>query len=520
MSQLRSRQQRRRALLRRKRIIRRIVVFGGLFLFLSLILYALIYLFLRAQVKKTPDDIICSNVYIGDIDVSHMKASEAEEAVKKREDAVRNLSFTLTAREASLKVTGADMGLTVKGGKKAVKEALSYGKEGGIWHRYRLQYGLKKTKKTFKITYNADADTVTKIIKGQMPPMKDQAVSATLTRENGEFVITEGVKGYAVDVEKSVGVVTDHFSEKWDRKGGKIALVTKIEDPKVQAADLKQVRDVLGSFTTVCGTGGGRVQNIVSGASHIDGALVMPGEVFSANAAMEPYTEENGYTLGGSFEDGELVQSMGGGICQVSTTLYNAALRAELGIVQRAAHSMRVGYVEPSMDAAIAGDYKDLKFENNGSYPVYIEGYVAGGKITFNIYGRESRNPSRQVSFVSEVIKTTPAGEKFNVSGDPLGTMVKTQSGSEGMQARLWKVVTENGVEISRDVINRSTYNASNNVWSVGTATDNAEAAAKVKDAVKAGNRQQIEAAIAEAKALAEGPAAPPEGAPGGAPPS
>lgn len=97
-----------------------------------------------------------------------------------------------------------------------------------------------------------------------------------------------------------------------------------------------------------------------------------------------PFTAENGYAMAGSYLNGEVVDSMGGGICQVSTTLYNAVLRAELEVVERSPHSMTVHYVELSEDAAIAGTYKDFKFKNSTDYPIYIEGYTTSvKKITF-----------------------------------------------------------------------------------------------------------------------------------------
>lgn len=230
----------------------------------------------------------------------------------------------------------------------------------------------------------------------------------------------------------------------------------------------------------------------------------MPGEEYSANAAMEPYTTENGFTEAGSYESGKVVQSMGGGICQVSTTLYNAVILAELEVTQRQPHSMLVDYVKPSMDAAIAGDYKDLKFKNNTETPIYIEGYISGGNLTFTIYGKETRNANRSIEFVSETLSTTPAGKKFVESGDSLGMMTKSGSGHTGKTARLWKVVYENGQEVSRDIFNNSTYSASPVTVNVGTASDNAEASALVKAAIATQDEGQINNAIAEAKAKIE----------------
>ena len=121
-------------------------------------------------------------------------------------------------------------------------------------------------------------------------------------------------------------------------------------------------------------------------------------------------TEDNGYYAAPSYSNGQVVDSIGGGVCQVSTTLYNAVLRAELKVVQRSPHSMVVTYVSPSMDAAIAGDYKDLKFRNNTEVPIYIQGEAYDGTIYFNIYGEETRSSDRTVTFQSETIETMEPG--------------------------------------------------------------------------------------------------------------
>ena len=102
--------------------------------------------------------------------------------------------------------------------------------------------------------------------------------------------------------------------------------------------------------------------------------------------------EKNGYYVAGAYSKGKVIDSIGGGACQVTTTLYNAVLEAELEIVERQAHSMTISYVDLSRDAAIAGTYKDLKFKNNTDVPILIEAYTKGRKITFNIWGYETRD--------------------------------------------------------------------------------------------------------------------------------
>ena len=165
-----------------------------------------------------------------------------------------------------------------------------------------------------------------------------------------------------------------------------------------------------------------------------------------------------------------MVDSIGGGVCQISTTLYQAALRAELEIVQRQNHSMIVGYVKPSMDAATAGTVKDLKVTNNYSTPIYVEGYTKGRTLTFTIYGKETRPANRTVEFVSETLSTIDPGEpeiKVDNSMAP-GTRKQVQSAHTGIKSRLWKVVKVDGTETERTLLHTDTYNASKAIVMVG----------------------------------------------------
>ena len=159
-------------------------------------------------------------------------------------------------------------------------------------------------------------------------------------------------------------------------------------------------KDKIGTFRTTYNAGNvSRSRNLDNAARLVNGNVIKPGETFSVHDAISPLTEDNGYYAAPSYSNGEVVDSIGGGVCQVSTTLYNAVLKAELEVVERSPHSMVVTYVKPSMDAAIAGDYKDFKFKNNTDVPLYIEGGTTGGTIYFNIYGEETRSKNRKVTF-------------------------------------------------------------------------------------------------------------------------
>ena len=149
----------------------------------------------------------------------------------------------------------------------------------------------------------------------------------------------------------------------------------------------------MGTFTTSVSGGAlneTRNKNIKVGVKKLDGHTVYPGEQFSCNEHLAPWTEANGWYNAGTYVGNKVEDSLGGGICQVSSTLYNALLRAEIKVVKRFPHSMSVSYVDFAADAALAGDYKDLVFENNTDAPIYIQGHYDGGSITFNIYGHDT----------------------------------------------------------------------------------------------------------------------------------
>ena len=223
--------------------------------------------------------------------------------------------------------------------------------------------------------------------------------------------------------------------------------------------------------------------------------------------AVTPFTAENGYELAGSYENGTTVETYGGGICQVSSTLYNAVIRAELEIVQRNNHSMIVSYVPKSADAAIAEGILDFKFKNNQSTPIYIEGYCEGGKIYFSVYGKETRDPNRTIDFVSEETSKTDPGITFKYDATkPAGTMTKEQGPHTGYTARLWKVVSVNGQEQSRNVFNNSTYKPGNTIYAIGSAGLAPDAKARIDAAIATNDEGAVRAAISGAPAPAPTP--------------
>lgn len=454
-------------------------------------------------ISKYDADIIISGVMIGNTDVSGMSTAEAKEAVTlaAQEYAARTLVLSL-ADDQQAEATLEELGMSVPDLDDAVRKAAAYGKEGSPATCYKILKSAEKGEnhKVFPITYEVTEESAGDVLNEKLGGLLPKPTDARLSQSDGETVVTEDVSGQKVDVAKTVENINQDIAGGNAADGQTVTVKTKEFRADITADTLREITDVLGSFTTYYGDSAeGRKKNVESGSSHIGGTLVEPGEEVSADKLMAPYTEENGYAMAGSYANRQIVESMGGGICQVSTTLYNALLLAEVEITERYAHSMKVTYVEPSMDAAIADDVKDLKFRNNMETPIYIESVCADGNLTFNVYGKETRPENRTIEYVSESLDEVESDETLYVATEePVGTMYTQNDGMKGLEAQLWKVVYEDGEEVSRDKVNYSYYMASGKTVAVGTFTDNEEDSAKINAAIESQDGDKIKAVIEE----------------------
>lgn len=418
---------------------------------------------------------ILKGVSIDKLDVSGMTREEALAALESYEKNLGGQSIKLGIGDNVIEAKLSDLGVTFDN-EDLVDEAIGVGHAGNIVKRYKDQKDLQHSGKTFPLSWQTNEDTVRTYVENNCTKYDKKAQNASLTRENGAFNFVAGTEGLELNVDSAVRTISDYLENSWTSDNTAVLnLETQVTEPEGSAEELANIKDLLGSFTTSFSTSGSnRCKNVSSGASHINGTVLYPGEEFSAYETVSPFTEANGYAMAGSYLNGEVVDSMGGGICQVSTTLYNAVLRAELNVTERSPHSMTVHYVDLSEDAAIAGTYKDFKFVNSTEYPIYIEGYTTSDKkITFNIYGKETRDKNRTISFESQMVSETSATTILQEdAGQGIGYKAVSSKGSSGYVAELYKIVKVNGVETDRIKVNKSTYKGTNRVVTYGTAGD------------------------------------------------
>jgi len=452
-------------------------------------------------------DVILDGIYMGDINLSGMTVDEAKAAVNQFVETLRTKNVTFGAvGDHYVVVTAGDLGLSWLN-EADIDAAAALGKKGNIVKRYKAIQDLKHSNKNFGLQLSIDRELLRTVLTEQCTEYDVQAVNATLKRVDGQFVVEEGQAGQGINIEESLNKTYEYLTTEWDYQDASIELVVDVTEPRGNAEELSKITDILGTFTTsYSSSGASRSKNVENGCRLINGTVLYPGEEFSTYETIKPFTEANGYFPAGSYMNGKVVDSIGGGICQVSTTLYNAVLLSELEVTERNNHSMIISYVKPSMDAAIAESAgKDFRFINNYATPIYIEGYTQNKEITFVIYGVETRDPSRTVRYESEVLTTThPDHDNITATSSQGIGYISVESAHIGYTAQLWKIVEQNGAEVSREVINKSSYKVSPRSAVVGVNTDNPAYAARMEAAIASGSIDTCKAEAAAIKAEME----------------
>lgn len=204
-------------------------------------------------------------------------------------------------------------------------------------------------------------------------------------KDTGKFTFTEGTNGAVIDQDKLAEDIVAAIAAK-DYKAQIEAQVKDVE-PELTASQLEAKYTTIATYTTTATNNKARNQNLKLATQAIHGVIVKPGQEFSFNETTGPRSTEKGYQPASAYLNGEVVQEPGGGVCQVSSTLYNAVVFAGLKSTERHAHSYEPSYVTPGEDAAVSYGGPDFKFVNNSDYPIAIKASFSDQKVTCSIYG-------------------------------------------------------------------------------------------------------------------------------------
>lgn len=337
-----------------------------------------------------------------------------------------------------------------------IREAMLEGRQGSIAQRKSAM--SSGTVKALTLSYVYDENSLEDNIRAAIPGINTDAIEPSVeVGEDGTLNFVEGKDGIELDEDAFVALVKEAVTS---GEFGTIAMPGTAKKATYTIEEIKAHTVLVASATTSYSDreDSGRAKNIVKMAEILNGSVVKPGETFSVNDTAGPRTVANGWYLAKGIENGVYTDQPGGGICQVSSTLYNALLKADLQITARRPHSIPSSYVKRALDAAISTGGPDLAFKNNTDWPVYVMVRAGNGKVTAEIYGQPLPDDMtiEMLSVDVEVEAYDP--DDVVVVDDPS----LTRKGRNKYVTEAWKIYKDkNGNEIKRVKANTSTYKGS-----------------------------------------------------------
>lgn len=349
----------------------------------------------------------------------------------------------------------------------ALKAAMQFGK---VEEEYAADMKAIENGTADFSVYSYSIPKITSCVRAIGAANTQEAKNASCVFSDSGYEITPEVVGYSVDTDAIYKKAVEYISKRQFNQ--EIVFDINTIQPSVTRADFAYIENELSSFSSQYKGGDeNRIQNLRNACSKINGTIVYPNEIFSTNDAFNPCTEANGWASAGTIVGGKLEDSIGGGMCQVSSALYDAVLYAELEVVERHNHSLKVGYAQYAFDATLAGDYLDLKFRNNTGYPIYIESYLTSSSVVVKIYGYNRFSPTRRVELENKFIEDIPHGDYVVVEDPELPegeTRIEVEQ-LDGKKYELYKKIYENGELIDTVKVNTSTYKPRDGEKHVGT---------------------------------------------------
>lgn len=289
-----------------------------------------------------------------------------------------------------------------------------------------------------------------------------EATNAYYTKD--PFKIYPHVNGVDFDLEAAREMLKE------DKEEYEIELKITVPEVTTDKIGPEAFPDLLSSFSTRYDASNySRTTNLKLAMNKLNGVVVASGETFSYNETLGKRTAEAGYKEAGGYAGGRVVQTLAGGICQISSTLYDAVVYANLDIVERHNHMFLAGYVGAGKDATVVYGSLDFKFKNTRKYPIMIKTTIGNGVAKIDIYGIKEE-VEYDVDIITNILSYTPFKVIYeNDSSLAEGQQKVTQSGMNGCKSITYKVLKLNGVEVSRTVLSSDTYDPMNKIIRVGT---------------------------------------------------
>ena len=414
---------------------------------------------------------VLPGVTVMGIDLSNLDKKESVAKIAAYKDDLYATNVKVKYLDQSYSLPVSEIGLDLNE-ENIVDEAMHIGRNGSLVKQWKDRQQMKESGVDFNPPLNIDREKVIQITGEFTQSISEEPVDANFVVDgNDNVTISPGKDGQEVDLDKMMedlsGAIMVGNSPEIE-----LALITVSPERTTEALTESGVNGVLGGyFTNFNQSQVNRTYNIRLAAGAYDGLLVQPGEVVSFNKTVGPRSISAGYRNAPVIVNNELVEGIGGGVCQVSSTLYNSVLLAGLEIVERTCHALQVSYVPIGRDATVVDDALDFVFRNNTKNYIYIKAFVNGGRLTIKIYGNMADKKEVQVnSWVTQVISPDVVYE--DDPNLPKGEEVVLEGGASGYRAAAERLFLINGIVERRETLGSSSYHAQKRVVAVGTSNE------------------------------------------------
>lgn len=409
---------------------------------------------------------ICRDVVVSGIRIGGLDRNSARTVLESWARRLLNKHACLVALDSRWSWTLFDLGVRVPVD-ELLDRAYRVGREGGIINRFICVTTSWGANKRINVDLRFDENVLRKKIESIAAVVDRAPKNARLRVVSGRLQVVPEKSGLKLDRQQAVNLIKRRIIS----GALTVSLPVVIDEPAVTVADAVQITTLLSSYTTSFNPAKvERTHNLRLAAEAINGVIVKPGMVFSANETIGPRLVTRGFKPAQIFVRGRLEEGIGGGVCQVSSTLYNAVLLAGLKILERSHHSRVVPYVAPGRDATVVYGLVDFKFQNTNSAPIGIIAQVKGGRLTVSIYG--SPADRRVVKVYTSVVKKIPAGVRIVRDPSlPAGFRKVLDKGSSGIFVTVHRTITQPDGRTISEVVSRDRYLPQDAVIAVGAGS-------------------------------------------------
>lgn len=432
---------------------------------IAILIFCFIIAFPKESYANSNKSKIYNNIYIENIDMSGLTKEEAIDKLKESIYCNKEINFLYDEHIYPLNFDFIELNYNIE---DTVEKAFNIGRNKNIVDNTKIKINLKLGDKiNFRLEPKYNNEKINDYIEILCSQINKEPVDATINIEQDNIKVTDEVIGIKINKDTIRETIIDKIDE---LDFNETSIPINIIKPKYTYENLSKINSVLGSYKTKFNLSNyNRSNNIYIATNKTNNILLNNNEEFSFNNIIGQRSEQAGFKEAPVIINGEMQSGLGGGICQVSSTIYNAVLYSGLEITEARNHSIPSSYIEKGRDATVSYGAVDLKFRNNYQYPILIQNKVINDTIVTTIYGNDRYK--REIDIVTELVETIP--NKTIVKKSSImynGENFIQEKGRSGYKIKTYRIYkNKNGEILSKEYINESYYPPINKIIIKGT---------------------------------------------------